>query len=303
MVSMSNMGSMISRMAAEFAIDNSKTNRELAAANNELSQALLDQKNKQEEIANDIKSVSSSIQIGASATKVAEAGVKVGEETKNLADRIGSEKDLTKNVEAGQSESVQNDARHAEGGERDGEAAEKVAKTSLGNGMTVGDRFGKDGVKQILRSDVGAKMDAKGNVTETREQWDQRVGKDLQKAGFTEKEVDQIWSKAKDGKFDTQDAVNFIYDNRKPPSEAAKEDMRKKIIDTFRSEGTAFMGRQLGEMQKQHKTNGQRAGEAAERADEAASRARDNTVEVSERAGELDLKGMRQRRGAPTSAT
>ena len=141
-------------------------------------------------------------------------------------------------------------------------------------------------------------MNAAGEVTETRAQWDQRVGQGLRSAGLSESEVDQVWSKARDGRFDTQDAVNFMWDNRKSPDQAKQDDFRNKLMEGIQGQTTAFLTRQLGETAKQAGKNAKRLGEEAGKNSEVADRARDSTNEHNEHLGDLDLQSMRQRRGA-----
>ena len=299
-VSLSNMGSIISRMAAEAAIDSSDTNRLISRSGADLSEAMIERKNAEKETANDLKAASAYVQMASSAVNVAKAGVKVGQEANNLAQRSAAEPDLTRNVGAGQAESARATTEGTASTESsgDGSATAQVMRTSLGNGLTVGERFGENGTRALLRPDVGARMNAAGEVTETRAQWDQRVGQGLRSAGLSESEVDQVWSKARDGRFDTQDAVNFMWDNRKSPDQAKQDDFRNKLMEGIQGQTTAFLTRQLGETAKQAGKNAKRLGEEAGKNSEVADRARDSTNEHNEHLGDLDLQSMRQRRGA-----
>lgn len=302
-VSLSNMGSIIGRMAAENAIESSDTNRLISRSGAELSQAMLEKKNAEKETANDMKAASSYVQMASSAVNVAKAGVKVGQEANNLAQRAENMPALEQNVGAGQAEAATGSAS-TEGasdtasGASSGTAAAAVMRTSLGNGLTVGERFGEQGTRALLRPDVGARMDASGRVTETREQWDSRVGQGLRQSGLSEGEVDQVWRKAKDGTFDTKDAVNFMWDNRTSPQQARQEDVRNKLMEGIQGQTTAFLTRGLGDVGKQASKNAKRLGEEAGKSSEVASKARDSTNEFNEKLGDLDLQSMRQRRGA-----
>ena len=302
-VSLSNMGSVISRMAAEAAIDSSDTNRLISRSGADLSEAMIERKNAEKETANDLKAASAYVQMASSAVNVAKAGVKVGQEANNLAQRSAAEPDLTRNVGAGQAESARAATAGTASTERsgDGSATAQVMRTSLGNGLTVGERFGENGTRALLRPDLGARMNASHEVTETRAQWDTRVGASLRSTtggGLSASEVDQVWAKARDGRFDTQDAVNFMWDNRKSTDQAKQDDFRNKLMEGIQGQTTAFLTRQLGETAKQAGKNAKRLGEEAGKSSEVADRARDSTNEHNEHLGDLDLQNMRQRRGA-----
>ena len=131
-VSLSNMGSIISRMAAEAAIDSSDTNRLISRSGADLSEAMIERKNAEKETANDLKAASAYVQMASSAVNVAKAGVKVGQEANNLAQRSAAEPDLTRNVEAGQAESARatTEGTASTEGSGDGSATAQVMRTA-----------------------------------------------------------------------------------------------------------------------------------------------------------------------------
>jgi len=306
-MNVSSMKGLVARMSVENAIENSKENRLVSRASADLSQALIGQQNAEKEQENSLKATSGDIAIASSAVKAGEKSVMAGVEVKKFAERLGTEGELTKNVEAGQAEQAKSqstDSTKTEGGEGKGDnkaaTTAAVMKSSLGNGMTVGQRFGEKNTEALLKPDVGAKIDSAGKV-ESKGDWDKRVGSNLKASGLTDGEVAQVWDKAKDGKFDTKDAVNFMYDNRTPPAQVANDQFRQKLQGEIQGQVVSLTTQHLGTLGKQHSTNGQRLGEAAGEARETGDKARSNTVEVNEKAGDLNLKSMRQRRGAPTS--
>lgn len=283
MVSMSNMGVAVSRLMAENAIESDQTNRLIHRSGAAASEAEIDEKNKEKEIANSVRGAAAYVEMASSAVNVARSSVKVGEAANDYAQYQSTEPGLTSGTEHARSA----DAATSQQGMRE------VLDTRLGSeGPRVRDRFTEPQVRQLMRSDIGVRPN------ETREAWNTRVGNDLKASGLSDAQVNQIYNKAKDGNFSTEDAVNFMWENRKTPEQQKSEVVRDKIIDAIQGQSVAFINRSLGEVGKKAQAQGKRSGEEAGRLTEISERALDLSVEHNRKLGDLDLEGVRQRRGS-----
>jgi len=282
MVSMSNMGVAVSRLMAENAIESDQTNRLIHRSGAAASEAEIDEKNKEKEIANSVRGAAAYVEMASSAVNVARSSAKVGEAANDYAQYRSTEPGLTSGTEHARSG---NTATQAQG-------MQEVLNTRLGEGQTVRERFGERRTSALMRSDLGQQPG------ETREGWNTRAGARLREAGFSEAEVNQIYNKAKDGSFSTEDAVNFMWENRKTPEQQKSEIVRDKIIDAIQGQSVAFINRNLGEVGKKAQAQGKRSGEEAGKLTEISERALDLSVEHNKKLGDLDLEGVRQRRGS-----
>ncbi len=282
MVSMSNMGVAVSRLMAENAIESDQTNRLIHRSGAAASEAEIDEKNKEKEIANSVRGAAAYVEMASSAVNVARSSAKVGEAANDYAQYRSTEPGLTSGTEHARSG---NTATQAQG-------MQEVLNTRLGEGQTVRERFGERRTSALMRSDLGQQPG------ETREGWNTRAGARLREAGFSEAEVNQIYNKAKDGSFSTEDAVNFMWENRKTPEQQKSEVVRDKIIDAIQGQSVAFINRNLGEVGKKAQAQGKRSGEEAGKLTEISERALDLSVEHNKKLGDLDLEGVRQRRGS-----
>ena len=282
MVSMSNMGVAVSRLMAENAIESDQTNRQIHRSGAAASEAEIDEKNKEKEIANSVRGAAAYVEMASSAVNVARSSAKVGEAANDYAQYRSTEPGLTSGTEHARSG---NTATQAQG-------MQEVLNTRLGEGQTVRERFGERRTSALMRSDLGQQPG------ETREGWNTRAGARLREAGFSEAEVNQIYNKAKDGSFSTEDAVNFMWENRKTPEQQKSEVVRDKIIDAIQGQSVAFINRNLGEVGKKAQAQGKRSGEEAGKLTEISERALDLSVEHNKKLGDLDLEGVRQRRGS-----
>jgi hypothetical protein len=282
MVSMSNMGVAVSRLMAENAIESDQTNRLIHRSGAAASEAEIDEKNKEKEIANSVRGAAAYVEMASSAVNVARSSAKVGEAANDYAQYRSTEPGLTSGTEHARSG---NTATQAQG-------MQEVLNTRLGEGQTVRERFGERKTSALMRSDLGQQPG------ETRDGWNTRAGARLREAGFSEAEVNQIYNKAKDGSFSTEDAVNFMWENRKTPEQQKSEVVRDKIIDAIQGQSVAFINRNLGEVGKKAQAQGKRSGEEAGKLTEISERALDLSVEHNKKLGDLDLEGVRQRRGS-----
>lgn len=286
MVSMSNMGVAVSRLMAENAIESDQTNRLIHRSGAAASEAEIDQKNKEKEIANSVRGAAAYVEMASSAVNVARSSAKVGEAANDYAQYRSTEPELSRGI----------DNAHGANGADAAQGMRQVLDTRLGEGQTVRERFGERKVSALMRSDLGQQPG------ETRDGWNTRVGTRLREAGFSEAEVNQIYNKAKDGSFSTEDAVNFMWENRKSPEQQKSEVVRDKIIDAIQGQSVAFINRNLGEVGKKAQTQAKRSGEEAGKLSEISERALDLSVEHNKKLGDLDLEGVRQRRSGSGSA-
>lgn len=280
MVSLANLGTAVSRLVAENAIESSETNRLMQRSAHEASEADLDAKNKARETANDMRAASAWVETASSAASVARSGAKVGEAADDYSQYRSTEPQLSEAT----SQARSTDAATSESGMRE------LLDTRLGNGRRVGERFSEGQVRALMRDDLAAR------TGESREQWDARVGGELRNAGFTKEEVNQIWDKAKDGRFSVSDAVEFIWANRKSPEQAKAEQVREKIIDGIQSQTVAFISRGTNEVAKKAQTQAKRSGEQSGRTSEVADKAVEQSSEHEKKLGELEIDALRQRR-------
>lgn len=286
MVSMSNLGVAVSRLMAENAIESDQTNRLIHRSGAAASEAEIDQKNKEKEIANSVRGAAAYVEMASSAVNVARSSAKVGEAANDYAQYRSTEPELSRGI----------DNAHGANGADAAQGMRQVLDTRLGEGQTVRERFGERKVAALMRSDLGQQPG------ETRDGWNTRVGAGLREAGFSEAEVNQIYNKAKDGSFSTEDAVNFMWENRKSPEQQKSEVVRDKIIDAIQGQSVAFINRNLGEVGKKAQTQAKRSGEEAGKLSEISERALDLSVEHNKKLGDLDLEGVRQRRSGSGSA-
>lgn len=291
MVSMSNMGVAVSRLMAENAIESDQTNRLIHRSGAAASEAEIDEKNKEKEIANSVRGAAAYVEMASSAVNVARSSAKVGEAANDYAQYRSTEPGLTSGTEHARS----TDATTSQQG------MSEVLDTRLGSeGPRVRDRFTEHQVRELMRTDIGVRPN------ETREAWDARVGERLRHPdpnnrsapGLSEAQINQVYNKAKDGNFSTEDAVNFMWENRKSPEQQKSEVVRDKIIDAIQGQSVAFINRNLGEVGKKAQAQGKRSGEEAGKLTEISERALDLSVEHNKKLGDLDLEGVRQRRGS-----
>lgn len=295
MVSMSNMGVAVSRLMAENAIESDQTNRLIHRSGAAASEAEIDQKNKEKEIANSVRGAAAYVEMASSAVNVARSSAKVGEAANDYAQYQATEPGLSRGI----------DNAHGANGADAAQGMRQVLDTQLGSeGPRVRDRFTEPQVRQLMRSDIGARPG------ETREQWNTRVGERLRHpdpdnpsaAGLSEAQINQVYNKAKDGNFSTEDAVNFMWENRKTPEQQKSEVVRDKIIDAIQGQSVAFINRNLGEVGKKAQTQAKKSGDEAGKLSEISERAMDLSVEHNKKLGDLDLEGVRQRRGGSGGA-
>ncbi|MFO0727912.1 MAG: hypothetical protein U1E65_29300 [Myxococcota bacterium] len=287
---MANLGIAVSRLVAENAIESDKTNRLMQRSGAAASEAEIDEKNKEKEIANDVKSAASYVEMASSTVNAARSAVKVGEAANDAAQYNSTQPGLTSGTEH---------ARSGDAATRDQGMAE-VMNTRLGEGQTVGERFGENRARILMTGQVGqgdARQSLSAQPGETRDQWNTRVGGQLREAGFTSAEVDGLWDKSKDGNFSTSDAVDFMWANRKQPEQAKAEVTRDKIIDAIQGQSVAFLTRNLGEMGKQAQTQAKRSGDTAGQLNEISEKALDLNIDHNKKLGDLEIEGLRQRRG------
>lgn len=277
-MSISGLGSRVNRMMAENAIESDESNRLIRQSGYAQSQAALQVRNAKKKSANDMQSAAGWVQVASSAASTAKAAVGAGQAAQDHQQFQATEpqlSDATQRAQAGDTAGLQD-----------------VLDTRLGEGgPTVQERFGEGATRRLMSDDIGAQ------AGETREAWNARVGDSLQQAGFTEGEVDQIYAKAKDGSFSTDDAVGFMWQNRQDPAEAQAKNQRDAAFDEIRKQISQFVDRGAAEAGRHVQNSARDMDGLAQEMSEVAHEAHEQAVQHNEAIGEISLQNLRERLG------
>lgn len=275
-MNVSGLGSGVSRLMAETAVENTETNRLIRKAGYQQSQASLNMRNTERQLKNDVQSVQSFVQTAQSAASAVQSGVKGAQQVADAQAFSEVQPELSSGAEAA----------------RDGGSVEGILEVRLGEeGPTVAERFGEEGVNQLMRSDLGVRDG------ETRGQWDARVGADLADAGFTDREVDQLHRLGQDGELSTDEVAGFLWANREDPAAGAASEQRQRLVSELTGKASEWFGFGADQMARHHDHNAEALDEVADDVRAIATEAHQQAVELNRQIGELSLRSLRERLG------
>ncbi|MFO0727528.1 MAG: hypothetical protein U1E65_27370 [Myxococcota bacterium] len=208
------------RLVGQATVEADRGCRRSIAAGEVLSEANLEARNAQREVAKNAADLADGVEIASSVASAVKSGLGAGQ-------AVAAQQQQAAFVTAA-----------AQGSEA------KLLATPIGDGKSLGDRFGAAGARALLREDLGARPG------EDRLAWGRRVGVELAVAGFSPGEVEGIWQRAQGGTFGLHDAADFVWSNQKTPDEALAEARKDQILDSLRSETVSAMNRHAGEAAK-----------------------------------------------------
>lgn len=269
MVTMSSFASTLSRMVAVNAIESEETSRVISKAAHVNAQAEIEQKTAERTQANSLASAMSYVNMASSAVNVVKSGVKVGEAVDTAQQEQATRPQLEQGVEA-----VQADASE--------ESLTRLDDVRLGrDGPRVGDRFSRDQLRVITG----------GSVNETRAE--------LRQMGFSDREAGQILAMREDG-VTKEEAVGFLWGNRKTQAQQDQEHIREKLLDALQSQTVAAFGQGVQHASKESNKQGKRADELANELDSIGDKSADQISDHWKRLGEIELEGLRESKQSTT---